>query len=498
MLHNLFSIEAEKIILGGLIQYPETYAEIQPFIKAADFSRIHSTIFSVISQEIENKSLPTPLILATRLNSLGVKFPSLNTLEYIETLRYQSIDKNQISATAKEVKKYSIVRLVYENAALLQNKVVELKDRPASELLAEVDKLVENSSNVFDSDEGEAVNLYDKLADFVEEKGNNPTTDVGYKMPFKLWNDYYGGLRKGGIYFTASRSGQGKSTFLSYIADQVANVCNPGQDIKVLFLDTEMDEDDQMTRLAAVRTKCPFYLIDTGQWRQSEEWCLKIRDQLEVIKKENRNLWFKQVSSYGIDSLTNFIKRWYFKNVGRGGNALIIYDYLKVLAGDGDSRQPEWAIALQKMQKLKDLALSLKCPIFTALQVNRSGTTTNKSSSEVVDDETVLSISGRIDWLVNYAGILRRKTHDEISEDGVDFGSHKLITLKSRYQGRISSGHQDLVKVIENGKTRYKPNYLCFDLDNFDVQERGDFRTIAELKGMTKIKKDNSDKNTRI
>jgi len=80
------------------------------------------------------------------------------------------------------------------------------------------------------------------------------------------------------------------------------------------------------------------------------------------------------------------LKRWYFKEVGRGGNALIIYDYLKVLMNDGASGQPEWLVALHKMQKLKDLAVEINSPIFTALQVNRSGTTTNKNSNEVIDE----------------------------------------------------------------------------------------------------------------
>lgn len=498
MSQNLFPIESEKAVIAGLLQYPEVYLEIQPYIKYSDFSKTNSSIFGVISNLIENQGTVTPIIVVSRLEALGVKIDGVELLDYIDGLRYYSIDKKSVPILAKEVKKYSILRTVYTNAEKLKRQMVELKDAEPKEVLAAVDNCLAESIAMFDANEAEAINLYDHLADFVEEKGNSPQEDAGYAMPFQLWNDYYGGLRRGGLYFTASRSGQGKSTFLSYIGDQVANVCNPGKNIKVLFLDTEMDENDQMTRLAAVRTGCPFFLIDTGKWRESEEWCPKVRAALAKLKKENRNLWFKQCASMGTDDLVNFVKRWFYKNVGRDGNALIIYDYMKVLASDSDGRKSEWEVALHKMQKLKDLATTLKAPLFTALQVNRSGTTTNKQSHEVVDDESVLSISGRIDWLVNFAGILRRKTPDEIAEDGADFGTHKLIPLKSRFQGRISSGHQDLVKVMDKGKVRYKQNYLCFDLDNFNVEERGDFRRIAEVKGLTKIKKDDEPKSEGI
>ncbi len=498
MSQTLFSIEAEKQVIGGIIQYPELYVELKPYLRSSDFSRINSTVWAVMEQEIENKGSPTPIILAARLSNLNIKFDGIEAFDYLENLRYTSIDKRGIVTVAKEIKKLSIVRTIYMNADQLKRRMLELVDAPASDILTEVDKTLSDSLMMFDSNEEEAVNLYAELKDFIEERGNNPVTDQGYAMPFKLWNDYYGGLRRGGIYFTASRSGQGKSTFLSFIADQVANVCNPGQNIKVLFLDTEMDKFDQMTRLAAVRTNCPFHLIDTGNWRKDEKWFPKMRAELEKIEKENRNLYFKQVASMGTDDLCNFIKRWFYKHVGKGGNALIVYDYMKVLAGDGDGRSPEWAIALHKMQRLKDLAIELNAPLFTALQVNRTGTTTNKQSGEVVDDESVLSISGRIDWLVNYGGILRRKTPDEIAEDGVDFGTHKLITLKSRFQGRVSSGHQDLVKIMDKGKVKYKQNYLCFKIDNFNVEEAGDYRTIAELKGLTKIKKDDSSRKGGI
>jgi len=485
---SLYNVAYEKNIIAGVMRYPELYSELS-LLQSNDFSVTNSPIWQIISQTIENKGNPNPLILTEKLNQLGIKLEGIETFDYLNSLTLIEPNKKAVIDIAKELKKLSLIRSIYNNAEKLKKQVVELKAAPASEIFKALNDTLGNSITMLDSQDGDAVNLYDRLEDFIEEKGNNPVDEVGYKMPFELWNKYYGGLRRGELYFSASRSGQGKSTFLSYIGDSVANESNPGMNIKVLFLDTEMKEEDQMIRLAAARIGCPFNLIDTGQWRQSEEWCPKVRAGLKKLKSENRNLWFKQVASVGIDDLVNFVKRWYYKNVGKGGNCVIIYDYLKVLAGDGDGKKPEWQVALDKMQSLKNLAVEIDAPIFTALQVTRAGTTTNKQGSDVVDDESVLSISGRIDWLVAFGAILRRKTPDEIAADGLDFGTHKLIPLKTRYQGRASSGHHDLVKVMEKGKVRYKQNYLCFDIDNFNVEERGCFRTIADLNGWTKLPK---------
>ena len=77
--------------------------------------------------------------------------------------------------------------------------------------------------------------------------------------------------------------------------------------------------------------------------------------------------------------------------------------------------------------------------------------------------------------------IFRRKTLDEIAMDGERFGTHKLIPLKTRFQGREAAGHQDLVRrrVVENingnevRSERFVNNFINFRVENFKVREEG-------------------------
>ena len=46
----------------------------------------------------------------------------------------------------------------------------------------------------------------------------------------------------------------------------------------------------------------------------------------------------------------------------------------------------------------------------------------------------------------SFVGIFRRKTNDEIAMDGEDYGTHKLLPIKTRYQGKDAAGHIDLVR----------------------------------------------------
>ena len=81
---------------------------------------------------------------------------------------------------------------------------------------------------------------------------------------------------------------------------------------------------------------------------------------------------------------------------------------------------------------------------------------------------------------------LRRKTLDEIAMDGVRFGTHKLIPLKTRFQGRDAAGHQDLLRrrtrETVNGRTvqseKYVNNFLNFRVENFQVKEEGSLQDI--------------------
>ena len=86
----------------------------------------------------------------------------------------------------------------------------------------------------------------------------------------------------------------------------------------------------------------------------------------------------------------------------------------------------------------------------------------------------------------NFVAIFRRKTTDEIALDGERFGTHKLIPLKTRFQGRDAAGHQDLIRrrVVEsvNGREsdseKLVNNFLNFRVENFKVKEEGTLQDI--------------------
>ena len=129
-------------------------------------------------------------------------------------------------------------------------------------------------------------------------------------------------------------------------------------------------------------------------------------------------------------------------------------------------------------------------------------------SSDLIDDSSVISLSDRLQWYASFVAIFRRKTIDELALDGQAFGSHKLIPIKTRFQGRDATGHNDLIMrpFVEESETgvnvvseRLVSNYLSFDISNFRVTERGSLEDIIRANaGQVDITQENEDREGSI
>ena len=175
------------------------------------------------------------------------------------------------------------------------------------------------------------------------------------------------------------------------------------------------------------------------------------------------------------------------QHVGRGNKCVIAYDYVKLTGEKVDRNWAEHQAIGEKIDKLKRISEELSAPVITAMQMNRTGESHNRNSRNLVDDSSAISLSDRLQWFASFVGIFRRKTNDEIAMDGEDFGTHKLLPIKTRYQGRDAAGHIDLVRrpvIEEHNQTEvhreeWVQNYLNFDVQNFAVQSRGSLHNIV-------------------
>lgn len=203
---------------------------------------------------------------------------------------------------------------------------------------------------------------------------------------------------------------------------------------------------------------------------------------------KGRSYYHYPVGNMNIDEVCSVIRRWYYSKVGRGNSCIIAYDYIKLTGEKVGANWAEYQAIGNKIDKLKKIAEEINAPIVTAMQQNRSGEHINKKASNIVDDSSTAAQSDRLQWFASFVGIFRRKVQDEIAMDTEEFGTHKLVPLKTRFQGKDAAGHQDIMRrtMVDNlggrevRSQKWVPNYINFDVKNFGVEEKGSLRHIIE------------------
>lgn len=479
----LFCLKVEKHVLGGLLKHPQVFAEIDCFLAPEDFSNdINRAIFSVIrsvlltgDQDIDH------VVIASKLTSLGISTKGdVSIYEYVESLSFCSPSEKGVISSAQELVKYRIKRDLSNTGKKLVKFAEESGEQGVDEIISQSDSIYSEKIDSYDFHDT-PINVLEGIEEVIKERAENPINEFGLTTPYPEFNRLFGGLRKGNLYAIVSRPAQGKTTFLN---DLCLNTAIQNK-IPVLVLDTEMTTEDITFRMAASQTDIPLWHLETGQWKNNQEMDSKMQKFLEQL--ESHKYFHYHVRNKGIDEICSIIRRWHMKEVGRGNDCIIAYDYVKLTGEKVSQNWAEHQAIGDKIDKLKKIAEEIDAPLVTAMQMNRSGESRNRDSSSLTDDSSAISLSDRLQWYASFVAIFRRKTIDELALDGQEFGSHKLIAIKTRFQGRDAAGHNDLImrQFVEQTDTgadivseRLVSNYLSFDISNFKVKEKGSLEDI--------------------
>jgi hypothetical protein len=182
-----------------------------------------------------------------------------------------------------------------------------------------------------------------------------------------------------------------------------------------------------------------------------------------------------------VDAMIKTLKRFYYSKVGRGNSMIFSFDYIKTTS-EASAGKNEWQVVGEMVDKFKKLIQkeilhdgNPIIPMITSVQSNRSGITNNRQSQNIIDDESIVSLSDRITQFCSHMFILRNKTTDEIELEGPSFGTHKMINVKARHLGKDIAG---AVEPVQIGDTLRK-NFINLQFKNFCITECGDLRDIA-------------------
>ncbi len=473
---NIYSLQVEKHVIAGIFKNKDILCELINFLSEKDFyNEVHSTIFLVCKNLYLNKQEIDKVLVAQKIKDLGVAFKDeINIFDYVESISFAQLNEKATVEAAKELIKLRIRREMFYTGEKIKSEAQKNAEDNLTDFILSCDKIYAEKVSSIDIDE-KPKNLFEDISAKVEDRGNNIKDDSGFLTPYPEFNRLYGGLRPGNIYAIVSRPGQGKTTWINDICLKTSLKNN----IKALILDTEMSMEEMQFRMISSISGVPMWYVETGNWRRNSEMVKKVRAALETVSQYK--YYHYRVGNKNIDEVCSIVKRWYYREVGRGNPCLIAYDYVKLTGEKVGQNWAEHQAIGEKIDKLKKLSEEISCPIITAMQMNRTGENFNKKSNMVVDDSSAIALSDRLQWFASFVAIFRRKTVDEIAADGEKFGTHKLVPIKTRFQGKDAAGHHDIVKRRnEAGEISYHNNFLNFEVESFNVQEKGSLEDVVK------------------
>lgn len=477
----MHSFEEEQQFLATLINHPDSFVEISSYLSEEDFysdsSRVNRSIFSILKRSIESGETIDHVMLTERALSLSFSFEdNVNIGDYIQALSLRKTNPNSILGLAKDLKKYSARRKVYNCALKISDRMQNASSEDSfSKLIEDSDKIYNDTISLYDNGSNVPEDLFSEMESYVEERGNNPIEEFGMVGPHKRLHELYGSLlRPGNITTITARSGVGKTQFCLDFCLKTSELNNF---TPILHFDNgEMSQEELRMRLCASMSGVPLHLIETGKWRRAgSEVINKVRAVWPKVK--NYKLHYFNVSGLNVDQMVNLIKRFYYSKVGRGNQMIFNFDYIKTTSENLNNKS-EWQVVGEMVDKFKKLVQrdilfegEPMIAMMTSVQSNRSGITNNRRADSIVEDESVVSLSDRITQFSSHLFSLRQKSQEEMAESP-NFGTHKLSCFKHRHLG--SEYMRAIQPVRLSDEVTLVKNSIYLDFNNFNITEVGD------------------------
>ena len=478
-MNDLISLQCEKYCLGGLMKHPEIFPEIDLLVKEDTFGQAtHKVIWNILKHSLLKNESVTPTLVAQKISNLNIKTKDdISIFDYLNAISFSQITAKGTIDNFKELVKLAVLRDLVLSSDKAKKFVLENKNKELKEIVSGIDAINnEKVAALYQNIDSEVTNIFDNVEQMIEDIAQNPPDPESFLMgPFPSINDLYGSLHKpSNVTLIAARTGVGKSAFAMYYNIWLAEKHN----LPLLWLDFgEMTVKEQQFRAICSLTKgqVPLHHLEYGTWRQNAEYTDIVRSTWERVKKIK--FYFQDVSNFGSQEVLSFIRRFSYNKVGRNNPFLVVYDYFKPF-DTKDFNRPEWKQMGHFLQDVKSFIVNeIPIPFFGAIQINRAGITTNKTSDQVDDSENAIGLSDRITQQSSHAFILRFKTMDEIAVEENRFGNMKLINVKHRHLGK---DFMNAIRPVKIGK-RYLKNHINIEGGSFYYEDRGDLNHAAKI-----------------
>ncbi|MBS6501857.1 MAG: replicative DNA helicase [Clostridium sp.] len=349
------SIDAEKALLGCVINDKEKIYDVDSLITANDFYYDkHKEIYRAI-KELERKNIDIDLITLLDLVNKKNIVKKCGGISYITELSTDAIYNSNIESYAEIVREKSDRRKLIKAGRELVTKSYE--DNEIDEIVSEVENSIYQA--ISKNNDGEIVRISDAVSSVlnkIEKNHLNGGKITGKTTGYKEIDECLSGLQKGDFIVLAARPSMGKTAFSLNIGQYSAKEAN------VAIFSLEMSKEQLTERLLSSIALVELGKIKTGRLNDNEFGKIALASN----ELSNRNIFIddESTSLSDIKAKCRNLKR-------KSGLDVVMIDYLQLIDVGEKSQSREQEIA-KISRELKKLAKKLEITIIALSQLSRA------------------------------------------------------------------------------------------------------------------------------
>lgn len=439
------SIEAEQMILGGLLLEEDSYINIAGILHEAHFYRKeHQLIFHHI---VKLKSFNRNVDALTVADSLeqNSELEYIGGHEYINSLVDATVSSSNIKSYAEIVRERYVLRELVRAGSEIADVAYAPAGKDIDIILDEAEKKIFgikdlNTSNKQFSDLKELLDkVIERVIRMAQREDKNAVT--GIATHYLHLDEKTSGLQPGELIIIAGRPGMGKTSFALNIAENVALK----NKLPVAVFSLEMTGEQLVQRLIS---SCS--LVDQGAIKRGD-LTFEDMDKLYLAMNQLKNapIYIAETPGINVIDLRARVRRLkdQVNNLG-----LIVIDYVQIMSGMSNNKNSNRAQEVADISRsLKSLALELNVPVVLLSQLNREVESRHDKRPNIAD----LRESGALEQDADIILLLYRD--DYYDSDSKDKGLAEVNIAKNR------SGSTGTVKLAFINKcTRFENPYFNY------------------------------------
>ena len=411
MAEQVFSLEAEQALIGGLLVSPVAFSDVAEIVSADNFHDVrHRLAFGAMAKMAASQRPIDLFTVAEQLESSGDLGD--DGLSYLGALARDTPSAANVLAYAELVRSKSTQRALMTLGLALQEKAFR---EPPETVLTWLSTAIQG----FDVGKSQSIQkisafvqpLIDRIdADFQGIPTANPAIPTGLEDLDALLN---GGVRAGQLVVIAGRPAMGKSVLGMQIASRIAR----SENTNALVFSLEMTGEELAERELAARGDIPLQLLKSGQL-DDDGWT---RLTSATIALSDAKIWIDDTPGLSLQAIQSRARRMQRKQkVG-----LVVVDHIGLVGADGRNENRQQEVS-KIARELKNLSKELKCPVIALGQLNRE-LERRQNKRPMMSD---LRESGEIEQSADIICFIYR---DEIYDtESPDKGCAELIIGKQR------------------------------------------------------------------